>query len=186
MSAVPTGPNSTGAGDLWIAPQDTAACHRPAADTRGGGLAAGHELGGGGASPCWALALGASSLLPIPHLVLLMLTLCSPSLTPILPIPHPVLPIPHPIPHPVPHPSLPARPCAGGRSCRRPGHSSPTTRPRLGERSRSRARSEAVLGWEGWEGRAGPPPSPVSCPAPEPPRAAGTTVCSRRARGARP
>lgn len=86
MSTVPTGPNSTRAGDLWIAPQDTAAYHRPAADTRGNGFTAGHELGGGEASPCWAVALGASSLAS-------SLTPRSPSLTPCSwcssPAPHP-------------------------------------------------------------------------------------------------
>lgn len=45
--SVPTGPNSTGAGDLWTAPQDEAAHHRPTPDAGGDSLAGGNELGGG-------------------------------------------------------------------------------------------------------------------------------------------
>lgn len=55
VCSVPTGPNSPGAGDLRTAPQDTAACHRPAPDARRGSLAAGNELGGGGCFPPWAV-----------------------------------------------------------------------------------------------------------------------------------
>lgn len=47
VCSAPTGPNSPGAGDLWTAPQDAAAHHRPAPDAGGDRLTAGNELGGG-------------------------------------------------------------------------------------------------------------------------------------------
>lgn len=152
VSAVPTGPNSTGAGDLWLAPQDTAAHHRPTADSRGDGLSAGHELGGGEASSHWALALRASSLAP-------SLTLC-PWCSPHAPHPQPLLLV------------LPGRHGSGGQNCRRLGQFSPTTRPRLGEQSGSRARSEAVpmLGMLGGLALPGPwPGQPLSPPLPQVP-----------------
>lgn len=43
-----------------------------------------------------------------------------------------------------PHSVLPGRPGSGGQSCRRLGSCSPTMKPRLGERRRSRARSKAL------------------------------------------
>lgn len=43
-----------------------------------------------------------------------------------------------------PHSVLPGRPGSGGQSCRRLGSCSPTMKPRLGERRRSRARSKSL------------------------------------------
>lgn len=120
VRSVPTGPDSPGAGDLRTAPQDAAAYHRPAPDTRGDSLAAGNEPGGGERFPP-----------PCPGSGGLFLSTC-------------------------PHPALPGRPGSGGQSCRRLGLCSPTTKPRLGERRRSRAKSKALLslGTVRWE-RAG-------------------------------
>ena len=66
-----------------------------------------------------------------------------------------------------PHSALPGRPGSGGQSCRRLGSCSPTTKPRLGERRRSRARSKALplLGSVRWE-RAGSWPWRWSRPCP--------------------
>lgn len=108
-SVPPTAPNSPGAGDLWSAPQNTAAHHRPAPDTAGESLAAGNELGGGE----WFFFLlrsGSEGLF-------LHTFLCT---------------------------VFPGRPSGGEQSSRRLESCSPTMKPRLVERRRSRARSKAI------------------------------------------
>lgn len=108
-SVPPTAPNSPGAGDLWSAPQNTAAHHRPAPDTAGKSLAAGNELGGGE----WFFFLlrsGSEGLFL----------------------------------HTFPCTVFPGRPSGGEQSCRRLESCSPTMKPRLVERRRSRARSKAI------------------------------------------
>lgn len=108
-SVPPTAPNSPGAGDLWSAPQNTAAHHRPTPDTSGESLTAGNELGGGE----WFFFL-----------------LCSGSEGLFL--------------HAFPCTVFPGRPSGGEQSCRRLESCSPTMKPRLVGRRRSRARSKAI------------------------------------------
>lgn len=107
-SVPPTAPNSPGAGDLWSAPQNTAAHHRPTPDTSGESLAAGNELGGG--EWFFLLRSGSEGLFP----------------------------------HAFPCTVFPGRPNGGEQSCRRLESCSPTMKPRLVERRRSRARSKAI------------------------------------------